>query len=168
MHLLQFVLANNGVIDGIEADRALLRKFSQPDKVLSAVWAVKEFINGMSTDRHARTHTCTHPPVALSTGRPPTGVGCSAHSLVLVAVHIKNRITANRGTWTPMLCDVYVFANGSPQQQRFHTFRIDGAVAHFSGMLATAAFPAIVGLDVPFNLPGTQNGDVTVLTVMIP
>ena len=61
MHLLQFVLLANGVIDGIEADRALYRKFSQPNRVLSAVWAVKEFVNGMSTDRHARTHTCTHP-----------------------------------------------------------------------------------------------------------
>ena len=67
-----------------------------------------------------------------------------------------------------MLCDVYVFANGSPQEQRFHLFRINGTVAHFSGMLATAAFPAIVGLDVPFDLPGTGNGDVKVLTVMIP
>ena len=67
-----------------------------------------------------------------------------------------------------MLCDVYIFANGSPQAQRFHLFRYDGITAHYTGMLATLVFPALVGLDVPFNLPGTQNGDVTVLTVMIP
>ncbi len=67
-----------------------------------------------------------------------------------------------------MLCDFDVFKNGSPQERRFSTFRIDGATAHYSGMLATVVFPAIVGSDVLFNLPGTRHGDVTVLTVMIP
>ena len=67
-----------------------------------------------------------------------------------------------------MLVDVYVFRNGSPQEQRFFTFRYDGITAHYSGMLATVVFPAIVGSDVPFDLPFTQNDDVMVLSVMIP
>ena len=67
-----------------------------------------------------------------------------------------------------MVVDVYVFRNGSPQEQRFFTFRHDGITAHYSGMLATVVFPAIVGSDVLSNLPGTRHGDVTVLTVMIP
>ena len=81
---------------------------------------------------------------------------------------MRNRILANRGTWLPMVVDVYVFRNGSPQEQRFFTFRYDGITAHYSGMLATVVFPAIVGADVPFDLPFTQNGDVDVLSVMIP
>ena len=67
-----------------------------------------------------------------------------------------------------MLCDVYVFKNGSPQERLFSTFRFDGTTAHYSGILSTVVFPAIVGSDVLFNLPNTQHGDVTVLTVMIP
>ena len=75
MHLLPFVVNNGGLIDGIEADKALYRKFSQPNKVISAVWSTREFISGMCTDRHTPTTRAHTPLAALSTGRPPTGVG---------------------------------------------------------------------------------------------
>jgi hypothetical protein len=87
---------------------------------------------------------------------------------VLVAVLVMERIERTPGFHLPMLCDVYIFANGSPQEQLFSTFRFNGITAHASGILSTVVFPAIVGPDVPFNLPGTQPGHVKVLRVMIP
>jgi hypothetical protein len=78
-----------------------------------------------------------------------------------------NRIFNTAGIQSPMLCNVVVFRRGSPQERLFRLFRYNGTNLHPSGMSCTAIWPSVIGADVPFNLPGTVAGDVTVLHVWI-
>ena len=84
---------------------------------------------------------------------------------VAAFTHTHNRIIKNPGTHSPMLCVAVIFKGTCPPALLFRLFRYNGVIPHRMGFYYSGIWPNRVGRDVPFDLPGTNPGDVTFLPV---